>query len=154
VVQLRRRTMISPVAFFSGVPAFPNEKTYPESEEIPSGAEFEERAALEAGFDPYDRRPLMGPFGTMEAPVLVPSNKDHRVVGCLGHPGVNEHPLLWLAVYRGRKHVCARCGQVFLITGEHIPDEHHDDPYGEHGGEDHGHGDGGHGHEHGAKNHH
>lgn len=59
---------------------------------------------------------LTGPFGTVENPVIVPSNENHRIVGCVGgRNGKEEHTLLWFTIRRGPKHRCPCCGQVFQL---------------------------------------
>jgi uncharacterized Zn-finger protein len=52
----------------------------------------------------------------MEDPVKVPSTHNSRFVGCLGGEGELSHELLWMEVFRGRKHACPRCGQVFMLV--------------------------------------
>merc|ERR1712232_916627 len=52
--------------------------------------------------------PFIGPFGTVENPVLVPAIHTERIVGCVGGTGDQEHvPLL----YR-----CGECDQIFMLV--------------------------------------
>lgn len=88
----------------------------PSDLEQATGPEYEEVSAEAEGELLFSRDPLTGPFGTMDAPVKVPSSFEQRVVGCLGGPGDAAHPLLWFALYRGRKHACPRCGQVYELV--------------------------------------
>eukprot|EP00298_Acanthocystis_sp_HF-20_P019808 c24252_g1_i1.p1 GENE.c24252_g1_i1~~c24252_g1_i1.p1 ORF type:complete len:131 (-),score=49.15 c24252_g1_i1:81-473(-) len=80
-----------------------------------------ERAELEAemrGETLFDRRGLVGPFGTREKPVIVPSYNSFRPVGCTGGLGDNEHELLWFNLFEGHTHICPECGQFFKLHRE------------------------------------
>eukprot|EP00299_Pterocystis_sp_00344_P010476 c4685_g1_i1.p2 GENE.c4685_g1_i1~~c4685_g1_i1.p2 ORF type:complete len:126 (-),score=22.69 c4685_g1_i1:432-809(-) len=77
-----------------------------------------ERAELEAelkGETLFDRRGLVGPFGTRENPVVVPSSNSRRAVACTGGAGHDEHELLWFNLFEGHKHICPDCGQFFVL---------------------------------------
>ena len=58
--------------------------------------------------------PFVGPFGTVEAPVLVPSIMDDRVVGCTGGTGDEEHLPLWFRCREGFLYRCGECDQIFM----------------------------------------
>jgi hypothetical protein len=56
---------------------------------LPTAELHHSRAGVEAklraeGFDAFDNSAITGPFGTMEAPVMVPSKFPSRVIGCVG----------------------------------------------------------------------
>eukprot|EP01092_Planopodium_desertum_P006350 TRINITY_DN262_c0_g1_i1.p1 TRINITY_DN262_c0_g1~~TRINITY_DN262_c0_g1_i1.p1 ORF type:complete len:153 (+),score=22.21 TRINITY_DN262_c0_g1_i1:88-546(+) len=55
---------------------------------------------------------LFGPFGTLEKPVIVESEFESRIVGCVG-PSTDPHDLLWHVVKEGPPTICLDCGQVF-----------------------------------------
>ena len=46
--------------------------------------------------------PMIGPFGTIENPVLIPSVTTERVVGCTGGTGDDEHMILFFRCQEGR----------------------------------------------------
>lgn len=58
--------------------------------------------------------PFVGPFGTIESPVLVPCVQDERVVGCTGGTGDNEHAPLWFRCREGFLYRCGECDQIFM----------------------------------------
>lgn len=58
--------------------------------------------------------PFVGPFGTIESPVLVPSITDDRVVGCTGGTADNEHLPLWFRCREGFLYRCGECDQIFM----------------------------------------
>jgi len=58
--------------------------------------------------------PFVGPFGTIENPVLVPSVHQDRVVGCTGGTGDNEHAPLWFRCREGFLFRCGECDQIFM----------------------------------------
>lgn len=60
--------------------------------------------------------PLVGPFGTIENPVLIPSIRDWRVVGCTGGTGDNEHVPLWFHCREGFLYRCGECDQIFMLV--------------------------------------
>eukprot|EP00916_Digyalum_oweni_P012107 GHVL01020005.1.p1 GENE.GHVL01020005.1~~GHVL01020005.1.p1 ORF type:complete len:271 (-),score=39.99 GHVL01020005.1:615-1427(-) len=59
--------------------------------------------------------PFIGPFGTVENPVLVPSGHSERVVGCTGGVGDDEHLQLWFRCREGFLYRCGECDQVFML---------------------------------------
>lgn len=58
--------------------------------------------------------PFVGPFGTVENPVLVPSVHTERIVGCTGGTGENEHYPLWFRCREGFLYRCGECDQIFM----------------------------------------
>lgn len=80
-----------------------------------------DQAAAVAAADMYETRsasklPLVGDFGTLEAPCLVPSRYPSRIVGCTGGGPHGRHELVWMDIRQGPKHVCKECGQVFQLA--------------------------------------
>jgi cytochrome c oxidase subunit 5b len=70
--------------------------------------------------------PFLGPFGTIENPVVVPSVFTERVVGCTGGIGDDEHVPLYFRCREGFLYRCAECDQIFMlarITFEHTEEE-------------------------------
>ncbi|KAF8822882.1 putative cytochrome c oxidase subunit [Cardiosporidium cionae] len=60
--------------------------------------------------------PFIGPFGTIEKPVLVPSVHTERIVGCTGGTGDNEHIPLWFRCREGFLYRCGECDQIFMLV--------------------------------------
>jgi len=58
--------------------------------------------------------PFIGPFGTIENPVLVPAMGTERVVGCSGGSGDAEHVPLWFRCKEGFLYRCGECDQIFM----------------------------------------
>jgi uncharacterized Zn-finger protein len=58
---------------------------------------------------------IRGPFGTMDAPVMVESAYNSRIVGCTGPAAPNDHDLYWLEVRKDQPAVCPLCEQVFTL---------------------------------------
>jgi cytochrome c oxidase subunit 5b len=58
--------------------------------------------------------PFVGPFGTVEQPVLIPSIAEERVVGCTGGTGDDEHLPLWFRCREGFLYRCGECDQIFI----------------------------------------
>jgi len=61
---------------------------------------------------PTEHPYVIGPFGTIENPVIVPSHCDARVIGCTGKEN-DEHELTWHIVSSKRPVMCIDCGQIF-----------------------------------------
>lgn len=57
--------------------------------------------------------PFVGPFGTIENPVLIPAIGTERVVGCTGGIGDQEHVPLWFRCKEGFLYRCGECDQIF-----------------------------------------
>jgi len=58
--------------------------------------------------------PMIGPFGTIENPVLIPSVTTERIVGCTGGTGDDEHMILFFRCQEGFLYRCGECDQVFM----------------------------------------
>jgi cytochrome c oxidase subunit 5b len=58
--------------------------------------------------------PFIGPFGTIENPVLVPAISTERIVGCTGGSGDSEHVPLWFRCREGFLYRCGECDQIFM----------------------------------------
>eukprot|EP00179_Madagascaria_erythrocladioides_P026386 CAMPEP_0198340540 /NCGR_PEP_ID=MMETSP1450-20131203/44948_1 /TAXON_ID=753684 ORGANISM="Madagascaria erythrocladiodes, Strain CCMP3234" /NCGR_SAMPLE_ID=MMETSP1450 /ASSEMBLY_ACC=CAM_ASM_001115 /LENGTH=150 /DNA_ID=CAMNT_0044045525 /DNA_START=118 /DNA_END=570 /DNA_ORIENTATION=- len=74
-----------------------------------------ERAELEAPDIFKHNEVIKAPFGTAEAPVLVESAFDSRIVGCTGEASPNDHDIHWLEVIKGKQVACPLCGQIFAL---------------------------------------
>ncbi|KAK5826804.1 Cytochrome c oxidase subunit 5b-2, mitochondrial -like protein [Gossypium arboreum] len=57
----------------------------------------------------------VGPFGTKEAPAVVKSYYDKRIVGCPGGEGEDEHDVVWFWLEKGKPHECPVCSQYFVL---------------------------------------
>jgi len=60
--------------------------------------------------------PFIGPFGTIENPVLVPAIADIRTVACTGGTGDNEHVPLYFNCREGFLYRCGECDQIFMLV--------------------------------------
>merc|ERR1719408_654463 len=58
--------------------------------------------------------PMVGPFGTVENPVLVPAIGTERIVGCTGGTGDDEHVPLFFRCREGFLYRCGECDQIFM----------------------------------------
>jgi len=58
--------------------------------------------------------PLVGPFGTIENPVLIPAIGTERIAGCTGGIGDAEHVPLWFRCREGFLYRCGECDQIFM----------------------------------------
>lgn len=69
--------------------------------------------------------PFIGPFGTIENPVLIPAIGLERVVGCTGGTGDSEHVPLWFRCREGFLYRCGECDQIFMLVRVmyEIPDD-------------------------------
>lgn len=97
---------------------------------IATGAEREELEWQKQGKRRFDLEPARGPFGTKEAPAVVESQYDVRIVGCSGGIGEDEHDVTWFHLEKGQTHECPVCTQVFELKvigpgGQPGHDEHH-----------------------------
>ncbi|XP_049851702.1 uncharacterized protein LOC126326584 [Schistocerca gregaria] len=59
---------------------------------------------------------IKGAFGTPEAPVLIPSIENERIVGCQGGAGPRFHDILWHTVKKSKPLCCLECGQIFRLV--------------------------------------
>ncbi|KAK4748252.1 hypothetical protein SAY87_014838 [Trapa incisa] len=100
---------------------------------IATGHEREELEAELEGRELLDINYPVGPFGTKEAPAVVKSYYDKRVVGCPGGEGEDEHDVVWFWLEKGKPHECPVCSQYFVLEvvgpggppDGHGDDEHH-----------------------------
>ncbi|XP_072965845.1 putative cytochrome c oxidase subunit 5b-like isoform X1 [Typha angustifolia] len=97
---------------------------------IATGHEREELEADLEGRKRFDMDAPVGPFGTKEAPAIVQSYYDKRIVGCPGSEGEDEHDVVWFWLEKGKPHECPVCSQYFtleVIGAGGPPDGHGDD---------------------------
>ncbi|KAF2614576.1 hypothetical protein F2Q70_00010029 [Brassica cretica] len=90
-------------------------------------AELEGRRLLDIDFPE-------GPFGTKEAPAIVKSYYDKRIVGCPGGEGEDEHDVVWFWLEKGKSFECPVCTQYFEleVVGPGGPPDGHGDEDHEH----------------------
>ncbi|KAK9282420.1 hypothetical protein L1049_005337 [Liquidambar formosana] len=99
---------------------------------IATGHEREELAAELEGRDILDINFPAGPFGTKEAPAIVKSVYDKRIVGCPGGEGEDEHDVVWFWLEKGKPYECPVCSQYFkleVVGPGGPPDGHGDDDH-------------------------
>ncbi|KAL7099767.1 hypothetical protein ACP275_09G106000 [Erythranthe tilingii] len=96
---------------------------------IATGHEREELEAELQGKDILEIDHPSGPFGTKEAPAVVKSYYDRRIVGCPGVEGEDEHDVVWFWLEKGKPHECPVCTQYFEleVVGPGGPPDGHDD---------------------------
>ncbi|CAL5036638.1 unnamed protein product [Urochloa decumbens] len=97
---------------------------------IATGLEREEIEAELQGKKRFDMDAPVGPFGTKEAPAVIQSYYNKRIVGCPGGEGEDEHDVVWFWLEKGKPHECPVCTQYFMldVIGEGgCPDGHDDD---------------------------
>ncbi|XP_058226774.1 cytochrome c oxidase subunit 5b-1, mitochondrial-like [Rhododendron vialii] len=100
---------------------------------IATGHEREELEAELEGRKLDDIDHPAGPFGTKEAPAVIKSTYDKRIVGCPGGEGEDEHDVVWFWLEKGKPHECPVCSQYFVLDvigpggppDGHGDDEHH-----------------------------
>ncbi|XP_052175639.1 putative cytochrome c oxidase subunit 5b-like [Diospyros lotus] len=100
---------------------------------IATGHEREELEAELEGRKLLDVNYPVGPFGTKEAPAVIKSYYDKRIVGCPGGEGEDEHDVVWFWLEKGKPHECPVCSQYFVLEvvgpggppDGHGDDEHH-----------------------------
>ncbi|KAI9106873.1 hypothetical protein K1719_022401 [Acacia pycnantha] len=51
----------------------------------------------------------------IEAPAVIKSYYDKRIVGCLGSEGEDEHNVVWFWLEKGKPHECPVCSQYVVI---------------------------------------
>ncbi|KAB1204585.1 Cytochrome c oxidase subunit 5b-2, mitochondrial [Morella rubra] len=94
-----------------------------------------EREELEAGLEGRNILEInypVGAFGTKEAPAIVKSFFDKRIVGCPGGEGEDEHDVVWFWLEKGKPHECPVCLQYFtleVVGPGGPPDGHGDDDH-------------------------
>nr|CAD1824000.1 unnamed protein product [Ananas comosus var. bracteatus] len=99
---------------------------------IATGLEREELEAELEGKKRFDMDPPVGPFGTKEAPAVIESYYNKRIVGCPGGEGEDEHDVVWFWLEKDKPHECPVCSQYFVLKvigdgGD--PDGHSDDDH-------------------------
>ncbi|KAF4677732.1 hypothetical protein FOL47_010953 [Perkinsus chesapeaki] len=67
---------------------------------------------------------FVGPFGTIENPVLVPAVGQERVVACTGGIGDEEHFTLWFRCREGFMYRCGECDQIFMLVRLYYEDRY------------------------------
>ncbi|XP_023528417.1 cytochrome c oxidase subunit 5b-1, mitochondrial-like [Cucurbita pepo subsp. pepo] len=82
---------------------------------IATGHEREELEASLQGKDILDINHPVGPFGTKEAPAVIKSYYDERLVGCPGGEGEDEHDVVWFRLRKDVPHECPVCSQYFVL---------------------------------------
>ncbi|WVZ22601.1 hypothetical protein V8G54_001145 [Vigna mungo] len=53
-----------------------------------------------------------------EAPAIVKSYYDKRIVGCPGGEGEDEHDVVWFWLEKGKPHECPVCAQYFVVSSQ------------------------------------
>ncbi|KAJ6833483.1 putative cytochrome c oxidase subunit 5b-like [Iris pallida] len=98
---------------------------------IATGHEREEIEAELEGKKRFDMDAPEGPFGTKEAPAVIQSYYDKRIVGCPGGEGEEEHDVVWFWLEKGKPHECPVCSQYFAleVIGEGGPPDGHGDDH-------------------------
>uniref|UniRef100_J3MB60 Uncharacterized protein n=1 Tax=Oryza brachyantha TaxID=4533 RepID=J3MB60_ORYBR len=101
---------------------------------IATGLEREEIAAELQGKKRFDMDAPVGPFGTKEAPAVIQSYYNKRIVGCPGGDGEDEHDVVWFWLEKGKPHECPVCTQYFTleVIGEGGNPDGHDDEDDDH----------------------
>ncbi|RRT77478.1 hypothetical protein B296_00028510 [Ensete ventricosum] len=129
----------APAALRACVAPFPSSSSLPSRDEslkksvedvmpIATGLEREELEAELEGKKRFDMDAPVGPFGTKEAPAVIQSYYDKRIVGCPGGEGVllgilylfivfaeDEHDVVWFWLEKGKPHECPVCSQYFVV---------------------------------------
>lgn len=80
------------------------------------GPAMEHQLGLIELYEYLKSSPFIGPFGTIENPVLVPAVSDQRTVGCTGGVGDDEHAPLWFNCRDGFLYRCGECDQIFMLV--------------------------------------
>eukprot|EP00252_Welwitschia_mirabilis_P001090 TRINITY_DN1104_c0_g2_i1.p1 TRINITY_DN1104_c0_g2~~TRINITY_DN1104_c0_g2_i1.p1 ORF type:complete len:168 (+),score=21.53 TRINITY_DN1104_c0_g2_i1:210-713(+) len=104
-------------------------KTVEDIMPIATGYEREELEYELQGKKRFDLDPPRGPFGTKEAPAIVESYFDKRIVGCPGGLGDDEHEVIWFWLEKDKPFVCPICNQYFqlkVVGPGGPPGGHHD----------------------------
>ncbi|XP_047311567.1 cytochrome c oxidase subunit 5b-1, mitochondrial-like [Impatiens glandulifera] len=102
---------------------------------IATGHEREELQAELEGRQVLDIDYPSGPFGTQEAPSIIKSYYDRRIVGCPGGEDEDEHDVVWFWLEKGKTHECPVCTQNFaleVVGPGGPPDGHGDDDHDHH----------------------
>ncbi|BBG99042.1 Rubredoxin-like superfamily protein [Prunus dulcis] len=109
--------------------AKPGVKKVEEVMPIATGHEREELEAELEGRDVLEINHPVGPFGTKEAPAVIKSYYDKRIVGCPGGEGEDEHDVVWFWLTKNEPHECPVCSQYFVleVVGPGGSPDHSDD---------------------------
>ncbi|KAK1298686.1 hypothetical protein QJS10_CPB14g01104 [Acorus calamus] len=101
---------------------------------IATGLEREEIEAELEGRKRFDMDAPVGPFGTKEAPAIMKSQYNKRIVGCPGGEGEDEHDVVWFWLEKDKPHECPVCSQYFVleVVGEGGPPEGYGDDDDDH----------------------
>ncbi|ESR40424.1 cytochrome c oxidase subunit 5b-1 [Citrus sinensis] len=96
---------------------------------VATGHEREELEAELEGKNILEIDYPTGPFGTKDAPAVVKSYYDKRIVGCPGGEGEDEHDVVWFWLEKGKPHECPVCSQYFVleVVGPGGPPDGHGD---------------------------
>ncbi|XP_031265157.1 cytochrome c oxidase subunit 5b-1, mitochondrial-like [Pistacia vera] len=127
------RSLVSPPVFaaclFSSEPETSVKKRVEDVMPIATGHEREELEAALEGRDILEIDNPAGPFGTKEAPAVVKSYYDKRIVGCPGGEGEEEHDVVWFWLEKDKPHECPVCSQYFVleVVGPGGPPDGHGD---------------------------
>ncbi|KAJ0249254.1 Cytochrome c oxidase subunit 5b-1 [Hirschfeldia incana] len=119
---------------FSSESETPAKKKVEDVMPIATGHEKEELEAELEGRRLLDIDFPEGPFGTKEAPAIVKSYYDKRIVGCPGGEGEDEHDVVWFWLEKGKSFECPVCTQYFelKVVGPGGPPDGHGDEDHEH----------------------
>ncbi|KAH6758309.1 Rubredoxin-like superfamily protein [Perilla frutescens var. frutescens] len=112
------RSLLQPVAVFSRHLSASGNATALRVDDVMPIATGHEREELEAelqGNDILEINHPSGPFGTKEAPAVIMSYYDKRIVGCPGGEGEDEHDVVWFWLEKGKPHECPVCSQYFVL---------------------------------------
>ncbi|KAL5823132.1 hypothetical protein ACOSQ4_021032 [Xanthoceras sorbifolium] len=129
------RSLASPPLFvtrlFSTESAGTSVKKVEDVMPIATGHEREELEAELEGRKLLDINYPVGPFGTKEAPAVIKSYYDKRIVGCPGGEGEDEHDVVWFWLEKGKSHECPVCSQYFVleVVGPGGPPDGHGDDH-------------------------
>ncbi|EER89176.1 hypothetical protein BDA96_10G037100 [Sorghum bicolor] len=124
------RTQAPAPLFFSTLDAAGTRTRVEDVMPIATGLEREEIEAELQGKKRFDMDAPVGPFGTKEAPAVIQSYYNKRIVGCPGGEGEDEHDVVWFWLEKGKPHECPVCTQYFtldVIGQGGSPDGHDDD---------------------------
>ncbi|GLJ34936.1 hypothetical protein SUGI_0703060 [Cryptomeria japonica] len=91
------------------------EKAVEEVAPIATGLEREEIEFELQGKQRFELEPPRGPFGTKEAPAIVQSYFDKRIVGCPGGADDEEHDVVWFWLEKDKPYECPVCTQYFQL---------------------------------------
>ncbi|XP_062163140.1 cytochrome c oxidase subunit 5b-2, mitochondrial-like [Alnus glutinosa] len=124
------QTLFSPQA--PSLSGDPSKKKVEDVIPIATGHEREELEAVLEGKNILEINYPAGPFGTKEAPAIVKSVFDKRIIGCPGGEAEDEHDVVWFWLEKGKPHECPVCSQYFMleVVGPGgSPDGHGDDDH-------------------------